>query len=1027
MGREVPSLPVKLMTWLGRQKDPVSKLLVGGEDPVSQELPIDAIEKLQIKICRSVSPISEARRFLSELHAMMRESDHRELLRGMPMLAWSYAAREASPLGEDTVKAWRRRQRLRVTLIEAALKAGHSIEQQRGLALLSAIINGGIHDRAAVGALVVALHGGGTLPLATGRAYFHLSLSWLGREDQERRRWQPDPLTELLVYRYLAAVPELEEFPDPIAAAWASLTGTMHTFCGKSSAPTSLRDLLKLASDASAADMPTAVWKYDRRSTVSHSVKIHGWERLMGRPVTHVAAVSHVSEPDRIAEPAINLDDPTDPLWLKDLLQTLDGTDSSRSRERLAALVANRANSAGGCEQLVYQFCEKLLTSGSTAKKRLAPSTVRNYLGLIVRRLAPIAPLSSIARLSAASIEELYTSVLEADDIVLESGRGYRRKLARVLREFHHFLRRYHGAVSIDEHTALGAGLILYPVDANIISFDEIDCSVKLLQRRASHMGHGDVGEALALILELSFYCGMRRMEVLGLKLSDIHLGYPARMHIRPNEFRRLKTRNSLRSLPIQALLPTNVMARLVAWCEKRKSEEGEDAFVFGISALGIRLLPYRFIVDHIHWALRSGTGDPTVRFHHLRHSAATWTLLRYHYAFSGSAPWPFRHLPKTHAALTTSEEFVCHLMKGDSTGKKGLSAVSAILGHGSPKTSVEHYIHCLDIISSDLHEVSSKINRRKLIAIAGVPEKSGYRAMNAVDKGDGYGKFMAMAREHLLPTGCKHFQIIDPAQDANSKKANVNNSLPTALFGSLVEDKVERIRDALATYSWLDSSLEEISARTALDVDQVSSSIAAGMTLMDRLASLAGSERDPFETLGEKSGNRQARIPVLKAPREASDIEIVQRLFSCAPVLLKKPMLANAICSIYLDKVWHSNGAIVFSGPEERKDVRDFLSGLELMRNAGLSTELRIFDGAEKTLFPDKWRKALRLPEDHEFSKESRPNDKSKGYNSKLSVRILFERNGRRENSPAFRYFVLSLWVLLSSTSWLGGELNGA
>jgi hypothetical protein len=143
--------------------------------------------------------------------------------------------------------------------------------------------------------------------------------------------------------------------------------------------------------------------------------------------------------------------------------------------------------------------------------------------------------------------------------------------------------------------------------------------------------------------------------------------------------------------------------------------------------------------------------------------------------------------------------------------------------------------------------------------------------------------------------------------------------------------------------------------------------------------------------------------------------------------MLLAKPALATSMCSIYLDKVWSSNGAIVFSWPKDKGDARTFLAALELLRNTGLSTELRVFDGADKTLFPAKWRRALGLPEWYEFGKESRPNDKSQGYNPKLSVRIVFERNGRRVNSPAFRYFVLSLWILLSCTPGSGSDQNCA
>ncbi|MBN8475965.1 hypothetical protein, partial [Sulfuritalea sp.] len=149
-----------------------------------------------------------------------------------------------------------------------------------------------------------------------------------------------------------------------------------------------------------------------------------------------------------------------------------------------------------------------------------------------------------------------------------------RRKMLRVLREFQRYLEAERDASPMNASEVFGTSDGLVPVDANIISHEEFVRIRDQFVARVIDVIDPELAEIGWLLLTLSYRCGLRRMEVLKLELSDQLMHDPAFLLIRPTASRRLKTKSSTRMLPLYALLEPTELDRLRKWVNKRKDDE---------------------------------------------------------------------------------------------------------------------------------------------------------------------------------------------------------------------------------------------------------------------------------------------------------------------------------------------------------------------------------------------------------------------------------------------------------------------
>jgi len=217
----------------------------------------------------------------------------------------------------------------------------------------------------------------------------------------------------------------------------------------------------------------------------------------------------------------------------------------------------------------------QMLVEGTQARKDPADSTVRTYLTRIGRDLVAIFGKSSLANIDGAELEKSYVTV-----VTLKKTK--RDQAAAAILSFHDCCAPGFWLPEIDLaeiRSYLGADR--RRVDASLILPMERDASVQMLLQRASDGGGIDtasrqrsrlVRQAGAAMPWYAFGAA-RRSEVLGVKFQDVSLrgGY-ARMRVRANSSRRLKTYAARRTIDVSATAPSAATQHLVSWIAADRS-----------------------------------------------------------------------------------------------------------------------------------------------------------------------------------------------------------------------------------------------------------------------------------------------------------------------------------------------------------------------------------------------------------------------------------------------------------------------
>ena len=791
----------------------------------------------------------------------------------------------------------------------------------------------------------------GTVGSVADRVYIDLTLPWRGQPDMESRTWQPDDQTAALSIRFSAAHMRAVESGtswngDDLGAlddqhlAVELLRRIAHNIPGDLR-PTSLKHLVDtVALCAQSSGIPAVIVEYASREIVSHSLKSEVLRRIYNQPKLkadhelqslndesvdllqnpdndELSALFQDSEDVNIPPLLQNSDDreppvvvqipsPLDqfgvpltpdaiePPGLSALRAALRTKSDGEALRRLDEVLKSNSDKSS-IWYLITEFAKYLLKGRHVAEskkrfdKNFKLNSAKLYAITVGRRLGRTLGDQNILELSAhpQSVETLFTEILE-NAVEGRDPRRTKRRVAQVLREFHRFLFKVHHVPEINYGEVLGVGGGLLPVDSNIVTSEEF-LEARRIIRYESAM---DVDEVHALIAEvvliLGFRCGTRRMEALGLEISDLIDRGPAWLFIRPSEERGLKTPNSTRQLPLTALVPREELDLLLEWkkvyCDpKHKLASGPG--LFDISEGGV--------MATIHTAMRKACGDDDVHFHNLRHSFATWTFLRLMLSDLGEIPNLFPHLPKTTEWLRGSKTFRTDLYGyGDHTRKHAL-AIASLLGHSGAKVSTEHYIHCLDWLQPlffgqcDLLRVKNQ---------AGTPVKL-FRK-----------KFSALAKSFK----CGKIEGVRPRDDPGAWSATAWKLL--AVYGRpkwssvTLKDIAENLGFNLATAELMVSRAEEI------------------QTIEGEVGKKAKRHVMEYSLFGGMD---------LACPKKPSDDE----LLAVQSIGLKLAGLAEdereetrRILGYYVHHIWKTENALMFndpSQPEDAKRYRKFLAAL--------------------------------------------------------------------------------------------------
>ncbi|MCD8520926.1 MAG: tyrosine-type recombinase/integrase [Saccharospirillaceae bacterium] len=695
-----------------------------------------------------------------------------------------------------------------------------SADARIGQILLAAILNGGLMSSSLLAAL---LKKASTQPnFHNQKIFFDLEPAWAGHEEVEHRRWFPDIVTEILISRFWCDISIINTDKISSSQIFQFIRQLFKEIgVAPKSRPSSIRALLESARVHLDTSIASFLSDYASRRYMSHSLRNSAWQRLSGEWLSHDDTEDSLDLAQWQTYPVMSESDDSDHEQSKEDLRDLRNCLSSDIiNDACISMRTYREKFSDDDSSFLSCFSQWLLSLiSSNGAKSVKISTARDYLSKIGNRLSEVLPDSDLRDISSEEYEECYSVLL--DDV---DSKGLRRKIAKVLYRFHQFLVDEYYVDKIDYHAVLGAFSAPAPVDANIVWVDEYVRAQRFLSDSNLIEMHPDMVDISQLILTLGYRCGLRRMEALKLRLIDLSGTYDPEMLLRPFKDRRLKTASSRRKIPLKALLNSAELEQLLSWRNRRLAQEADAPFsdyLFAIPEKRFTSISEDLVFPILHSALRAATGDKSVRYHHLRHSFGSLTLLKLMASDHGVPDGFFNSLPLQYDELIHASEFRKELLRIEGPTRKHLFAVAKLLGHSGPHVSLEHYIHILDVLLH--HQISKTCVPEKsiLVAASGVASATAYRWLN-----EGTEVFLRNVR--------KRYKCSVPAR---TSRVEIQHS-PILINETLLDDdavaRSKMIWQCLYLHSAFSMSVDELAERFQLTASEVERLIFAGRDIAE-------------------------------------------------------------------------------------------------------------------------------------------------------------------------------------------------
>lgn len=273
-----------------------------------------------------------------------------------------------------------------------------------------------------------------------------------------------------------------------------------------------------------------------------------------------------------------------------------------------------------------------------------------------------------------------------------------------VLPEFIGFLQRRYGLPQI-QLNEIGGWLHEGErrVNANWITPQEFDHAIELL-KTGKIVKESEMAQICVLVARICYRMGTRRREPLQASIMDLQISKTPELVIRESQYGSLKSDQAVRRLPLGLLLDDEAK-ELQEYAAKRRNQSGAKAPLFCSPDDPTRPIEPEAVYRYIKKALQLACGRSDIVIHLLRHSFGNTTLLQLEHA-SNSINIPKQFEAFSHKNFSPERcgqiwKAVYGHNKCDQcdAGEKNLFAVSLLLGHLSPATTLKSYIHTMDLL----------------------------------------------------------------------------------------------------------------------------------------------------------------------------------------------------------------------------------------------------------------------------------------------------------------------------------------
>lgn len=705
----------------------------------------------------------------------------KSLLKGKINLGWDVATpskpitfyREPSCFRPDRFVLLHKARQIQQAVIDLPYTDDRKVEC--GRILLSAILFGGLIDKQWITSWLTSLE---ERQVFSDQQYLWIEIKRIvryahkandknsdkkirGENDQDiaiHRRWFADPLSRLLICRWLTQPPVKKHVINN--SFWqASIQCFLKYANMEDGLKKSFSDLMVMGEMALRLEAPPNLASYAAGILTSVSLPEPVWTRILSGKTVPQQRRDH-NDPDdanqisgntkKLAS-AAGRHSPADlslqQEYLKKVRRLLGGkTQLGLNREAIKQHIHKMIQTEPLSEitHLLLEWSYYLLSREA--------STVQRYLGAIGSYLIAAFEKEEFVEQEPPWFEARYEKVLA--NIKGEKEKTFARK---TLGRFHRFLIMTYGAPDLGKGFFSGrVGPAEYTVDANLITCTEFD-------RIKRSLGGDDpmrtrVATAALIIAILGFRCGLRRNEAYYLRVRDIQgIRYPE-IVLRPHSKRGLKSGASTRRIPLHILLHKDELTLLMAWCNERAVNG--NAPLFSKMSRSFTMYKPEQLFGPVRASLHQVTGDESLRYHHLRHSFTNWLFIRLNGDTGGlrnRASFLDHPVFDDNSVLQLRQA----LLGNELLGRKGAFATTLLCGHADPETTFRNYIHLCDFMLGEQlarNNKSATLDIRQISNLSGLPAPTVYNY---------YGRKSGTDWRKIFLIAAKRSEIKDPVSMA--------------------------------------------------------------------------------------------------------------------------------------------------------------------------------------------------------------------------------------------------------------------
>jgi len=404
---------------------------------------------------------------------------------------------------------------------------------------------------------------------------------------------------------------------------------------------------------------------------------------------------------------------------------------------------------------------------------------------------------------------------------------------------------------------------------------------------------------------------------------------------------------------------------------------------------------------------MRAETGDQQLRFHHLRHSFATWTTLRLFLSDLESIPEFFSDQPKTQEWLNQSKQFRSQLYLSTDITRKHIYAVASLLGHAGPEMTLEHYVHCMDLVTY--------ISRQERVDVSVLNKAINFATGKLYQyKAHKNGaKLIALARDAAAKTTKKknaRSMVLDSDDGDSSRNASGDDNGDTAFeLGATV---LENLNTFLSVYSQQQSKdLASLCARFGYN-ESAAKRYVQNAEILASNASLR-SEKPRLKTqVIERNGEKFSSLAPYWRLGGADHAEFCDMADRAYVLVTSDEIDVESVCKYYINNKWGSQNGLIFHSLRQQDDARsyvDFLLGLGVDEKR---IQLSFFKGINVKA-RRRWQSIFNLKRGNVLRGVSPYNKSSKSLSGAVRVKVLTQPESNLHANTEIPVIQLLMYLL--------------